>query len=378
MNQSVAPFLSGLLASLCLTAGLLAQNCQVRSSYRIATGVNNAPSTDVHYDSGWQTSAPLMSAHTSINSNNLGCHTRGDVATTADYGWLNCTGTALGNNSPGNGVFLWVDEYIGAEPKARFRDQMTITSASLPNGSPVQVQFRVDLIGFATVVDPSPEVSFSADVLAWLNGSPIVAVQNQAGSGVLTVSSTVGATFTFEGRLFMTLRARAIQGGSPMTSSMAFDLRALTTITMLTAGADFTTCSGRRYGAQSATVQNLGGGCGLGAPLLSSGLATIGNQLPLNLSGAPVNQPVLFGLSPATNVVTPLGACACLLDLPSALIVSAGNTDGVGTWSLSLSVPGSPALIGQTMNAQDFVLSPGAPVFGLATLSNALQFRLGL
>ena len=367
-----------MLASLCLTAGLLAQNCQVRSSYRIATGVNNAPSTDVLFDSGWQATAPLITANTSINSNNLGCHTRGDVATTADYGWLNCTGSAIGTNSLGNGVFLWVDEYIGGEPKARFRDQLTVTSASLPNGSPAQVQFRVDLTGFATVVDLNPEVSFSADVLAWLGSWPTAQVQNQAGSALLTVPTTVGATFTFEGRLFMTLRARAIQGGAPATSTMAFDLRAHTTISVLTPGVDFTTCSGRRYGSQSATVQNLGGGCGLGAPLLRSSLGLIGNQLAVTLSSAPTNQAVLFGMSPATNVVTPLGPCGCLLDLPNAVIVAAGNTDGTGAWSMSLLVPGSPSLIGQTLNVQDIVLSPGAPVFGLATLSNALQLRFGL
>ncbi len=373
-RRATAPLLTALLLA---AAPLTAQNCEVRTSYRIATGVNNAPSTNVHFDSGWQANAPLHTAHTSTNSNNLGCHTYGTVAATADFGWLSFTGNAVGNNSLGNGVFLWFDEYIGAEPKARFRDQLTIVSPTLPNGTPVQLQLSVDLSGFATVQDPNPEVTYTAEILAWLSGSPFARVQDQIGGASVVVATTVGATVTIEGRLFATLRARAIQGGTPMTSTIAVDLRARTGITVLTAGADYVTCSGRRQDPQGATVQNLGGGCGAGSPLLTANVPQLGQTITLALSNAPVNALVVLGASFGPSVATPFGTCTSLLNLPNALMVPSGATNGSGSWSTPIALPSAPAFIGLPMVTQTLVLSAGGPLLGVATLSNALDFRLG-
>lgn len=362
---------------LTVAAPLAAQNCEVRASYRIATGVNNSPSQDVHFDSGWQQGAPLHTAHTSTNSNNLGCNTYGTVAATADFGWLSFRGNAIGNNSLGNGVFLWIDEYIGAEPKARYRDNVTITSTTLPNGTPVQLQLSVDLSGFATVVDPNPEVLYSAEIFAWTSGSPVARVQNQVGSASMIVPTTVGATITIEGKLLATLRARAIQGGSPMTSTIACDLRVRTGIAVLTPGADYTTCSGRRQDPQGATVQNLGGGCGAGSPLLTATVPQLGQTIPMALSGAPANVLVVLGASFGAPVATQFGSCQSLLNLPAAITVPAGSTNGTGGWTTPLALPSAPAFLGLELVTQALLLQAGGPLLGVATLSNALDFRLG-
>ncbi|MCB9885291.1 MAG: hypothetical protein H6838_07355 [Planctomycetes bacterium] len=368
-------FLPALL--LALAAPLAAQTCEVRASYRIATGVNNSPSTNVHFDSGWQQVAPLHTAHTSTNSNNLGCNTYGTVAATADFGWLSCRGNAVGNNSQGNGVFLWIDEYIGGEPKARYRDNVTITSPTLPNGTPVQLQLSVDLAGFAFVQDPNPLVTYAAEILVWGSGWPVARVQDQVGSASMVVATTVGTTLTIEGKLFATLDARAIQGGTPMTSSISFDLRARTGIAVLTPGADYTTCSGRRQDPQGATVQNLGGGCGAASPLLTATVPQLGQTIPLTLSGAPANVLVVLGASFGAPVATQIGSCQSLLNLPAAIMVPSGATNGAGSWTTPLGLPSAPAFLGLELVTQTLLLQAGGPLLGVATLSNALDFRLG-
>jgi hypothetical protein len=69
-------------------------------------------------------------------------YSNSDFTAVADYGYLHFSGSGSAESVAGNGVFLWVDDWIGAEPRAQHRDRLFVTSTTLPAGTPAVVEFR--------------------------------------------------------------------------------------------------------------------------------------------------------------------------------------------------------------------------------------------
>jgi hypothetical protein len=224
--------------------------CGLRTHFRIVTNMSDASGPgELRLDSNWVTPGPNVLPGSITTTNPLGMESSGNCTATADYSYLRCVGSGQAHNANGNGCFLWLDEWIGGMPKAQFSDQVTVTSATLPVGTPVQIQFSLTLSGFAQVIDPSPSLNYAATLTVTGPGSTELDLSQSnspgAVSGVFTTA--VGRTIVPQGKLMVSLFARAIQGGAPMTSSYACDLQVMTTMHAQTSGVTLTNCSGASY-----------------------------------------------------------------------------------------------------------------------------------
>jgi len=125
-------------------------------------------------------------------------------------------------------------------------------------------------------------------------------------------------------------------------------------------------------------AQPFGVGCAgasAGAPeLRTSGSATLGATLDLELSDATPSAPVLHYWSDRYRR-TDLGACSVYLDTP--MFGNAGTTDAVGASTFAIPVPNNPALVGTGLWLQSLVVEPGGAFLGLGGLSPALEIRIG-
>ncbi|MBI5852744.1 MAG: hypothetical protein HZB39_17165 [Planctomycetes bacterium] len=352
-----------------------AQSCGVRNHFRIVTSMSGAPSGERRVDTGWLSAGPLVTSDTITTTNTYGCRSQGDCTATTDYGLLRCSGTGLANNVSGIGVFLWLDEWIGAEPKAHFRDELSVVSGTLPIGTPVQIRCALTLDGFAQVIDPVPGVSYRAQLS--VGSAPSLVISNAAGAVTGIVNTQVGARLSVDGRLNVSLFARAIQGGSPMTSSYACDLVARVGFACLTPGATLLACSGRSYGTLSPDARVVGTGCGVTPPSLASNAPSLGQNLAFTMSGAAPLQAVVFGIAPGAATPTAIGTCTLYLDLPNAVLLTAGSTDSSGSWSFGLTVPAQPGLAGGVLTAQAIPLRPGGALLGFAESSNGVELTIG-
>jgi len=359
-----------------LATSIAAQTCEVKNHFRIVTSMSGANPGELRVDSGWQTAAPLVTPGSITTSNALGCQSSASCTSTSDYGYLRCVAAGTANNCPSNGVFLWLDEWIGGEPKAQFHDTLTVVSSTLPAGTPVQVRMDLALAGTAGVNDPMPLLDYRAEMWAY-GGTYTLTVSNAAGVASRTFNATVGATITVVGRLHVTIRAQGVMSTTPLNSSFGVDLTATTGIVCQTPGASLASCSGRVYGTLTPTATAVGVGCGQGPPQLSANGAQIGGPLTHSLTGGPANQPVFFGFAPGEPVSIPLGRCRVLIDQVTAQIDLAGVTDPNGQWTQTLTIPAWPSLAGAIFTTQVLVLVPGGPLFGTAELSNGVRLTIG-
>jgi hypothetical protein len=237
------------LPLLLLSAKALAQTpCGLHTHYRIVTNMSDATGPgELRLDSGWITTRPNSLPGSITTTNNLGMHSTGTCTATADYGDLRCVGSGQAHTIPGNGAFLWLDEWIGGSPKAEYSDNFTITSATLPSGTPVDITFTTTLSGSAQVQDTNPAVNFHADLEVSQNqGSAVQTTIPSAGSIAATLHTAVGATGNIHGKLFVNLYAYGILGGG-QDSSFNCNLRARTTYRVLTPGAHVNSCSAAPY-----------------------------------------------------------------------------------------------------------------------------------
>ncbi|MBX3380034.1 MAG: hypothetical protein KF805_08050, partial [Phycisphaeraceae bacterium] len=95
-----------------------AQTCAVKNHMRLVNRVNGGTEPEVRIDTGWQTVASgtsLVTPGSAYDSSPLGT-SQGSWTSTSTYGSLAFSGSGSGTNSPGNGIFLWLDEWIGGEP----------------------------------------------------------------------------------------------------------------------------------------------------------------------------------------------------------------------------------------------------------------------
>ncbi len=232
--------------ALCSLAGPLWAQCSLRTSYRLVTNMSGGTGTaEVHLDSGVVTSGPVVTPGTSSNANSFGCAASVSAVATADYGHLSFVGSGSANNAIGNGVIFRMDEFIGGQPKALFNDRFHVSSSTLPNGTPVVVEFTLELVGGVLIVDSSPLSALSA-TLRTANGT-INLKRTTPGVSVGTINTTVGANVDIVGNLLVTLYANGILGGTPRSATLESDVSASSSIRPLTSGVTLEFCSGASY-----------------------------------------------------------------------------------------------------------------------------------
>lgn len=357
-----------------LLTSALAQTCALRGHYRIVNTVNNVPGSELRIDTGWQTTAPLITPGSNSNSNPQGCFSNGSCTSTADYGYLRVTGAGSAQTCSAGGVFLWLDEWIGGQPKAQFRDRLTVVAPGLPNGTPVQVRASTSLAGFANLVDASPSVSLGA--ILYVNGN-FAGQLGGVGAVSQVLNTTVGAALNVEGHLNATLRASGVLAGTPSTASYALDLTAAFDLTALTPGVTLQACSGAAYNQLAARATTIGTGCGTTPPTLAATAPQLGTTCTLTTSGAPANAPTFLGLALGSAVAVPFGACTLRLDPASAVLNLLGATSPGGQVTGGLTIPNSTSLAGFALTAQSLPLAGNGPFLGLAELSNGVELRVG-
>lgn len=137
-----------------------------------------------------------------------------------------------------------------------------------------------------------------------------------------------------------------------------------------------------RNAAGGASVEAIGVGCsrtGTTSPTLdTTSLPTIGNaamRVLLDHAEPSSAATLLFAIDVAS---IPLGGgCTLLIAPPIFAAVNFGITTPLGTSSLPLGVPNSPALVGGRITTQAVVLQPGGPYLGVLSFSAALRLRIG-
>jgi len=235
-----------LVLALCSFAGSALGQCSLRTSYRLVTNMAAGTGTaEVRLDSGVVTAGPVVTPGMSTNANSFGCAATVSAVATADYGHLSFVGTGSANNAPGNGVIFRMDEFIGGQPKALFNDRFHVSSSTLPNGTPVVIEFTLELVGGIMIVDTSPLSALSA-ALRTTNGT-INLKRTTPGVSNGTINSTVGANVDISGNLLVTMYAQGILGGTPRSATLDADVLAFTSIRPLTSGVTLEFCSGASY-----------------------------------------------------------------------------------------------------------------------------------
>ena len=165
------PFLRSLLvlASALVVAAARADDplAYVRTNGAI---VCNPAAQDLE-DSGFQAVGPTL-GHAAASTQQYGTDLGGSYDSSADFGDLIAGFDIHSQNSAISGAFVYADNTGGTSPNARFRDRLTITSATLPAGTPVAVHLDGLLTGdYATAISGNPiglhaETSVSA-TYAW-------------------------------------------------------------------------------------------------------------------------------------------------------------------------------------------------------------------
>ena len=145
------------LVAVCVSSLLLSAPAAAQTPHGLKTHmrlVNSMPDQTTPGEwwggDGWSTTGPLVTRGVNHVSNPQGMYSNSDFTAIADYGPLHFYGFGSAQSLAPNGLFLWVDDWIGAEPRAQYRDRLYVTSATLPAGTPVVVQFQLTLSGSTT------------------------------------------------------------------------------------------------------------------------------------------------------------------------------------------------------------------------------------
>lgn len=226
-----------------------AQTCAVKNHMRLVNRINSDPTPELRIDTGWlaiPVGTSLDTPGSSTASGPLGFSTGSWIASSG-YGRLAFSGSGSGTNVPGNGIFLWIDEWIGGEPKAQFRDRLTVVSSALPANTPVTIRAVASASGYATasVAPPAAEQTFSV-----FFGGPTgfnMTFNNAPGQQTQDFVVPVGQSRDFVGRLYCTIRDYRLQGGTVYSDTIQADVRAFVSLTVLTPGASLEFCSAEQY-----------------------------------------------------------------------------------------------------------------------------------
>jgi len=241
-----------LLAVGASAAPALAQvpTCGVKNHMRLVNRINNDPNPELRIDTGWQAVAAgtsLDTPGTSTASGPLGFST-GSWLASSTYGRLTFSGSGSGTNVPGNGIFLWIDEWIGGEPKAQFRDRLTVVSSTLPANTPVTIRAVASVNGYATCTAPRPaaEQSYYGS-FGGAAGFSMTFNELTPGTQSQEFVVPVGQSRDIFGKLHCTIRDYRLQGGAVYSDTIQADLFASVSLTVLTPGASLQFCSGALY-----------------------------------------------------------------------------------------------------------------------------------
>ncbi|HEX8877957.1 MAG TPA: hypothetical protein VF777_14510 [Phycisphaerales bacterium] len=237
------------LAVAVLAPAALAQPvCGVKNHMRLVNKVNGGANQDVCVDSGWVSPLPGSSLNTPgiASDSGIGGTSSGSWLATSTYGRFSFAGSASATNTPGNGLFVWIDWCIGGEPKAWFRDRYTVTSATLPAGTPVQIQFTGSFSGSTFATDPGAAKSASA---TFSFGAPANFNFTAPASASMTVTVPVGQSRDVDGRLFCVIQDYRMLGGTVYSDTISANLAGSLTAKVLTPGATLQWCSNASYQA---------------------------------------------------------------------------------------------------------------------------------
>jgi hypothetical protein len=216
----------------------------LRNTFRIVTSIGIP--NELHVDTGWLTSGPLVTPGSTSSSNAAGCASQGDCTATSDFGHLDCAGSGVANNCTSNGVFLILDDEAG-QPRAQFNDVMLVVSNTLPAGTPVQVRFALALDGHLTAQGPPYSISYGARLDS---GRGQILVQNDSpGSLSSTFTAIVGYQYPIHGSLSASVGISSLGGLAPpvLSGSYSVDLEAHMWFDSLDAGAQLQFTSGHDY-----------------------------------------------------------------------------------------------------------------------------------
>lgn len=252
-----------LFASLALVAASRADDplAYVRNNAAI---IGNPVAQDFE-DGGIQLVGPTLlhaAASTTENGTDLG----GTYDASADYGDLIAGFAIHSQNSAVTGAFIYADNTGGTSPNARFRDRLTIVSATLPAGTPVAVSLSGLLTGaFATATSGNPaglhaETSITA-TYRWeadanvggtaysSSGTLSYGLGTSGGSDAEATSlvAYVGGTLDLDARLYVTGDAFTNSYGDLADASATADGRFRAGVALLTPDAFYDSLSGRRY-----------------------------------------------------------------------------------------------------------------------------------
>ncbi|MCA3009295.1 MAG: hypothetical protein INH34_13055 [Phycisphaerales bacterium] len=354
---------------------LAAQGCGIKAHFQLLNTVPGGSGGDLRLDSGWQTTAPLVMPGTNSQSSPQGCYSTATCTSVADYGALRVFGSGDAASCGAGGCFLKLDEWTGAEPKARFRDTLTVVAPGLAPGTPVQVRFSAQLGGFASVGGTPPFTSYFG-VRMHCNSQPIFNLANSVGATSATVTVLVGQSVSVEGMLDASLMAIGVMSFNA-TGSYALDLSATFDITSLTPGVALQSCSGATYNGLAARVTPVGVGCGAVPPALTASAPTLGGNVAMSLTGAPANTPVFRGMALGVGYSLPLGACMLRLDPATSVLDLVGFTSANGQLPMALPIPNSVNLLNFRLSAQALQLLTGGPFLGVSELSNSIELQIG-
>ncbi|MFO1078297.1 MAG: hypothetical protein U1E73_11305 [Planctomycetota bacterium] len=368
MNQIL---LRAAIAAVSLVAVAPAQSTGLRTHYRLVSAVlSQSTSTNyINHDSGWVVGPALLSAD--ANANQVGaCLANGLCNVFASYGELRVLATGYASSCASSGMALAFDEWSGGMPKAQFLDVLVVQSATLPAGTPVQVDVAMDFIGTAVATGTSPYSTFGANLL--IGGSPVL-LAPATGHTTAVVATTVGANLFINGQLRVTLGDGALAGGSTYYA----DLRAQFAISTTTPGATLTAMSGANYGSLPARAVSFGSGCGAAPPTLTATPPRLGTTCALTVSGAPANAPVLLGFCIGGVTPSPAGACTLYIDPNRSVVALAGIASPSGQLVHTLAIPSIPQFAGLWLTSQAAPLAANGPFLGAAELSNGITLTLG-
>ncbi|MGE0364140.1 MAG: GC-type dockerin domain-anchored protein [Phycisphaerales bacterium] len=228
---------------------------QLRATSRAVSEAFGPGPGDVSADSGVLAVAPASAISSAMDNNvERGAFGMCLAECDADFSGFHFSASGTGETS-GAGMFLT------AFGTGSISDQITITSTTLPVGTPVMLRFTAATTGHATVTDQDPVVgviaSFGLCTSSFLSGF---------GSLSQTCASNVGATFTWSRTLNVTLSANRLSGNGPIMSGISADVHVLHTIEVLTPGALVSAQSGHNYAPPIVCIADVDNGTGTGTP----------------------------------------------------------------------------------------------------------------
>jgi hypothetical protein len=223
--------------------------------YGMVVGSTDSGTQNNSYDSGKVQSTNLLTA----NLAGPGSIASVSATPSASYGLLQLAANCAVDNpgSDGNGHLSRFQPDVGTGPDVDFQDELTLTSAALPAGTPVQIQFVCVASGYIT---PGSGVAFhetasSAYVKlydAYANVQPVTTtIGGNYETNTISLTQTnrsVGYTFTFG--VWINANGEADDSdGKAFSGSVSTEITVKTYVNVLTPGASYTSASGTVYPA---------------------------------------------------------------------------------------------------------------------------------